>query len=88
MATSKNGDRAKVAVTSADEVRHLVGLVTDHTVAEILDTQPSEKDLEVAVIFVRGEGDAVDRLGHELAGKAARIYDILAKDELYQNNDR
>lgn len=75
-------------VTAADEVRHIVGSVTDHTLAEILDTRPSLEELEVAVIFARGEGDTVDRLGHELSGKSARIYDILSKDELYQNDER
>ena len=88
MATSKKGRSRDAHVTSADEVRHFTGPVTDHTIAAILDIAPSAQELEVSVIFARGEGDSVDRLGHEPSGKAARIFDILTIDELYRNNER
>jgi hypothetical protein len=55
----------------------------------ILETGASSADLEVAVIYARGEGNYVDRRGHPLSGKAAQVSDILAKDELYAvNNER
>ena len=88
MATLKKRGFKRLAVLSADEIRHFTGPVTDHTIVAILDIEPSTEDLEVAVTFVRGEGDTVDRLGHELSGKAARIYEVLATDELYRNNER
>jgi hypothetical protein len=84
MPRNEKGDSKEIPVTSEDDVRPLTGPVTDHTIASILEMQPTVSDLEVAVIFARGEGDEVDRLGHPLSGKAARIYEILAMDELYQ----
>jgi hypothetical protein len=73
-------------ITSAD-VRHLVGPVTDDTVLAILECGASVEDLEVAMNYVLGEGSAVDRVGHPMTGKIARLYDILSSDELYANAD-
>jgi ACT domain-containing protein len=70
------------SITSAD-VRYLVGPVTDDTVSAILKCGASVEDLEVAMSYVLGEGSAVDRLGHPMKGKVARLYDILSSDELY-----
>ncbi len=81
-------DPEQPALTS-EEVRRLAGPVADHTVLAILETGASIMDLEVAVIYARGEGDYVDRAGHPLSGKAAQLSDILAKDELYAvSNER
>jgi hypothetical protein len=37
---------------------------------------------------VRGEGSEVDRLGHPLTGKVARLYDILTADALYVDDEQ
>jgi hypothetical protein len=66
----------------------LTGPLSDYTLAEILGLVPSMEDLEVAVIYTVGEGDIAGIEGHELAGKPARICEILAADELYQLDDR
>jgi len=71
MPKRKRGDSKLLPVTSASEVRHLAGPVTDHTIAAILNTEPSFEDLEVAASYVRGEGDYVDRLGHAMTGKVS-----------------
>jgi hypothetical protein len=39
------------------------------------------------MVYARGEGDRVDRLGHPLSGKSAQLAEILAKDELYATNN-
>jgi hypothetical protein len=62
--------------------------VTDDTMAAILEFQPSMEELEVAVSYLQGEGSAVDRLGHPLAGKVAQLYDILSADALYASDER
>jgi hypothetical protein len=36
---------------------------------------------------LRGEGSAVDRLGHPIAGKVAQLYDILSNDALYADEE-
>jgi hypothetical protein len=88
MATPSKSDPKQLPLSS-DEVRRLAGSVADHTVIAILETGATIADLEVAVIYARGEGNYVDRAGHPLSGKAAQISDILAKDELYApSNER
>jgi hypothetical protein len=88
MARTTSGNSKHLPIVSADQVRHFTGPVSDHTVAEILGIAPSTEDLEVAVIYSVGEGDIAGIEGHELSGKPARIYEILAADELYQLDDR
>ena len=86
MPKRKRGDSKLLPVTSASEVRNLAGPVTDHTIAAILNTEPSFEDLEVAASYARGEGDYVDRLGHAMTGKVSQLYAILTADELYAND--
>ena len=86
MQTSKK-EGSTQSLLSADEIRRLAGSVADHTILAILETGVSIADLEVAVIYARGEGDYVDRAGHPLSGAAAEVADILAKDELYAPTD-
>ena len=89
MPASRKGDSGEQPLMSSDEIRELAGPVADHTIVAILETGASIADLEVAVVYARGEGDYVDRAGHPLSGKAAQVSDILAKDEVYAvNNER
>lgn len=88
MAKPARGNSRNLPITSADEVRHFVGPVADHAIAEILGVMPTAEDLEVAVTYAQGEGDIADRAGHELSGKPALIYEILIADDSYQADDR
>jgi hypothetical protein len=88
MKRSQKGDSKDLPVTSAEEVRHLVGPVADHTIAEILGLLPTTEDLEVAIVYAQGEGDVAGTKGHPLSGKSARIYEILAEDDAYQSDER
>jgi hypothetical protein len=85
MPERKKGDSKVLPVTSSEEVRHLVGPVADDTVLAILESQASVEDLEVAASYMQGEGSALDRAGHPMIGKVARLYDILSSDALYTN---
>src|SRR5512145_1406313 len=80
MPRSKRGDTKVMPVMSSIEVRHVVGPVTDDTISAILKFEPSMEELEVAASYLRGEGGEVDRLGHPMTGKVARLYDILSAD--------
>ncbi len=82
----ENGRPASLPV-SAGDVRHLAGPVTDDTVAAVLKAGPSMEDLAIAASYLRGEGSAVDRLGHTMAGKVAQLYDILSADALYADEE-
>lgn len=82
------GDSKNLPITSAEEIRHLVGPVADHTIAEILGLSPTNEDLEVAITYAEGEGDIAGTEGHPLSGKSARIYEILAEDDVYRAEER
>ena len=73
MPKHKRGDSKLLPVTSAAEIRQMAGPVTDHTIAAILNTEPSFEDLEVAAAYARGDGDTVDRLRsrHDRKGQRA-----------------
>lgn len=87
MPAPRKGNSKALPVTSAAEVRHLAGPVADETVMAILKCAAPVEDLEVAVGYVQGEGDALERVGHRLVGKVAQLYDILSSDEFYANAD-
>jgi hypothetical protein len=82
------GDSQHFSIMSADDIRHFCGPVADHTVSEILALQPTSNDLEVAITYAQGEGSIAGVAGHALSGTPARIYEILASDEAYQNDER
>jgi hypothetical protein len=87
MAEHQKGDSKVLPVTSSDEVRHLVGSVSDDTVLAILKCNASVEELEVVATYLQGEGSSVDRAGHPMIGKVAQLYDILSSDALYANAD-
>jgi len=87
MANRRKGDAGKVPITSADEVRHLVGDVSDHTIVEILEAQPTINELEVASMYAQGEMSGAVAADHGLSGAAAVIYDVLMQDEIYRSDE-
>ncbi len=83
MTSSAKHEAKRQALTSADEVRHFVGTVSDHTIVEILSLQPTKEDIEIAVISAEGPGEILDEEGRSLEGTAARIYELLMADETF-----
>jgi len=65
-----------------DDVIHLLGDVTDHKVVAILATGASLEQLEEAAAWLAGESDVMGEERLPLAGAAAKVYDIIARDEL------
>ena len=82
-----SGRKSGPTIAQSNEVRHLVGPVTDDTIAAILKCGASAEELEIAARFAQGEGNALQRGGHALTGKAAQLYDILIADDLYARDD-
>ena len=72
---------AHPARASADVLRRLAGDIEDTKAAEILSLEPSEAELEQAMVWVAGNGDIRGKERHPLDGKAARILDILTAGE-------
>jgi len=81
MANAAKPDSRHLPVTSAAELRRILGPLNDDAAARILALRPSLEDLEVVALHAKGEGDRVDRLGHKLAGRAAAVFDILSREE-------
>jgi hypothetical protein len=82
------GNSKRLPITSPEEIRQVAGPVDDHTIADILALMPTIDDVEVAVVYAQGEGDTVGAEGHGLMGKAARVYEILTEDDVYQFDER
>lgn len=64
-----------------DDVRSILGDVDDATTLEILALSPTVADLEEAVTWASGSGDVLGKQGRPLAGIAAQVFDILAREE-------
>ena len=64
-----------------DDVRSILGDIDDATTLEILGLNPTVADLEEAVTWASGSGDVLDKQGRPLAGIAAQVFDILAREE-------
>ena len=76
-----------VPVTNFDEIRQLVGNVSDHTLVEIMEAQPTFNDLEVAAVCAQGEMSEDVAADHGLSGTSAIIYDVLMQDEIYRSDE-
>lgn len=63
------------------DIEHLFGPVNDHVAREILDLEPSIGELEIAAAYVAGMTDVMGEVRTPLSGNAARIYDIVSRDE-------
>lgn len=64
-----------------DELRRILGEVEDAKTLEILKLEPTTAELEQAAYWADGEGDQLAREGAPLSGRAAKIYEILVRDE-------
>ena len=65
-----------------DDVIHLLGDVSDHKVVEILETGATLEQMEEAAAWLAGESDVMGEERLPLTGAAAKVYDIIARDEL------
>lgn len=65
-----------------DDVIHLLGDVSDHKVVEILETGATLEQMEEAAAWLAGESDVMGEERLPLTGAAAKVYDIIVRDEL------
>jgi hypothetical protein len=71
-----------------EEIRRLVGPVTDDRLAAIAATGASRAEIELAAAYAQGLGDVPGRGGHPLEGRAADVFDILRADDEELEPDR
>ncbi len=81
MPTAAEMGREGVMGATWDELRKILGDVDDAKTLEILKLQPTTAELEQAAYWADGEGDQLAREGAPLNGRAAKIFEILVRDE-------
>jgi hypothetical protein len=68
-------------VTTAEDVRHILGELDDATLVSILALQPSVAQVEAVRLWLNGSGDVLAREGRPLDGVVAAIFDMLDVEE-------
>jgi len=63
------------------EILRLFGTIDDHKAEEIIELNPSPDELEVTAAYIAGLNDVMGKEHHPLAGKAAKIYEIVTRDD-------
>ena len=61
--------------------RLMLGDINEITAAHILALEPTQQELEIALLWSEGKEDIVATRGGTLSGKTAQIYDILTTGE-------
>ena len=70
------------------EITRICGDLLDGQVQAILATGASLEELEEAVAYASGEDDIMGEERKPLAGRVAQIYDILTRDEAWDDEGR
>lgn len=71
-----------------DEVRRVLGELTDHMVAEIVASGATESDLEEVAVHLAQENDVMGEMERPLTGRALRIYNMIRRSEEGWDEDR
>lgn len=64
------------------EILRLLGALDDYKAVQIEELNPSMDELEITAAYLAGMDDIMGKERLPLAGKAARIYEIMTRDEL------
>ena len=69
------------------DIVHLFGPIEDQLAREILDLQPTPAELEIVAAYQAGMTDVMGEERVPLAGNAARIYEIVSRDEMLPDEE-
>ena len=69
------------------EIFRRFGSIEDHKVLEIIELDPSCADLDIAAGYIAGMSDVLGEERLPLAGRPARIYEIVSRDEVLPGED-
>lgn len=69
------------------EIIRLFGTIDDHKAAEIIALNPSPAELDVTESYLAGMTDVMGKERIPLTGKSARIFDIIMRDEPFEDDD-
>ena len=70
-----------------DEILRMFRAIDDHKALEILDLTPSPEDLEIALAYLSDMTDVMGEERQPLSGKAAEIYEIIIRDEFFDEEE-
>lgn len=71
-----------------DEVRRILGDISDHMIVEVLSSGATISDLEVVAAHLAQETDVMGELERPLTGTALTIYNLLRQEEEAWEEDR
>jgi hypothetical protein len=77
--TRRAGEKTSPQATSED-VRRILRDPDERKIIEILSLKPTVAELEQAAMWSGGEGDVLGKMGRQLTGRAAQIFEILSAD--------
>lgn len=66
---------------TSHDVRRLFGDIDDHKVAEIVASGATIAELEQVLAYLSRQTDVMGEMAKPLTGRAARIYELLRRDE-------
>jgi hypothetical protein len=66
---------------TSEDVRKVLGNLSDALIAEILTLKPFLTDLEDAAVCMAGDHDVLAKSGHHVPLTAARIVELLTDEE-------
>jgi len=69
------------SVLSIDDIKRILGDITQSNSMAILTLCPTLADVEQAAAWASGDGDLLAKNGHPQSGIVRQIVDILATDE-------
>ncbi len=79
--TPANHRRSAGPPAGHEDLAKVLPDLDDARALEILALTPTVAEIEQAALWASGDGDILDRSGHPLHGKVARIFEILVRDE-------
>lgn len=71
-----------------DDVLQILGELRGAILLSILELKPTVRDVEIAAIWLEGDGDVLAKDGEPLSGVAEDIYDIVAAEEAEEEPPR
>lgn len=72
---------SEVSVAGRDDLRRVLGEMSEPKLIEILELNPTVADLEEATMCMAGDQDILGRSGHPISATAGLIVEILAEGE-------
>ena len=88
MVTSRRtGPAAQPQGLTYQEIVKITGPIDAAKIAGIMAARPTAEELEEAVVWATGASDVMGELRRPLAGRVARLYDILTADRSFEERD-